>query len=217
MKDGYLRVLSPSSGRTISYLILRPKCSRFTPSRIVVFATKAPVSISHRMPSCGSVQAQICRTKTLSARVRRRWGDQTQFLSCACLPSSRLRQPSGAFMLPSLNGVVVKRDKVARLGRRGIVTASPTISRQGSFPKSSGMALRSMTQVPSKSKQHAREHKVSTMDFPHLDAKELPGKYDLSRWFACPHDLGDRSPLTTSEPRSNQAVRHDRRPHGSTA
>jgi 2-polyprenyl-3-methyl-5-hydroxy-6-metoxy-1,4-benzoquinol methylase len=59
------------------------------------------------------------------------------------------------------------------------------------FPKSKVHGFDFHEKSIEEARKHAKKHNLSNIRFQTLQAKELPGKYDLITMFDCLHDMGD--------------------------
>jgi len=123
------------------------------------------------------------------------WGDQTGCIFCAI---ARFFKPGYSAnilqkWLPSLDSVVDKLERGARVADVGCGHGYSTVMMAKAFPNSEFIGFDFHAASIEDAKRHAREHGIQdNLRFEVSPAKHYPGKdYDLVTCFDCLHDMGD--------------------------
>ncbi len=121
------------------------------------------------------------------------WGDQTICLSCAVARFFRPGYQNNLIQawLPSLNGVVEKLERGARVADVGCGHGITTTLMAEAFPNSTFVGLDFHDKSIEEARKHAKTHGVKNAAFEINSAKNLSGQYDFVTIFDCLHDMGD--------------------------
>jgi 2-polyprenyl-3-methyl-5-hydroxy-6-metoxy-1,4-benzoquinol methylase len=122
------------------------------------------------------------------------WGDHGPCLFCSTARFFRPGYLNNLIQnwLPALDGVVAKLRDGARVADVGCGHGWSTVFMAQTFPKSQFIGYDFHSGSIETAKAHAREHKVSNVEFHVGTAKEYPGgDFDLVAFFDCLHDMGD--------------------------
>jgi 2-polyprenyl-3-methyl-5-hydroxy-6-metoxy-1,4-benzoquinol methylase len=196
LNERYLREWLSAQAAS-NYISFEPATEKFsmTPEQSFVFANQG--SPFYLAPAFGAAAAFQQNMPLVQDALRTgegvAWGDQTQCLSCAVARFFRPGYDNHLVRswLPALNGVVGKLELGAEVADLGCGHGISTIIMARAFPKSKVHGFDFHEQSISEARKHAKEHTVANIDFQTLEAKELPGKYDLITLFDCLHDMGD--------------------------
>ena len=93
--------------------------------------------------------------------------------------------------LPSLDGVVEKLERGAKVADIGCGHGLSTVFMAEAFPKSQFHGFDFDDGSIQAAKGHAKEHGLSNVAFDTSTAKDAQGEYDLVCFFDCLHDMGD--------------------------
>lgn len=94
--------------------------------------------------------------------------------------------------LPSLDGVVAKLERGAKVADVGCGHGASTIIMAKAYPKSKFVGFDYHADSVDRARQAAREGDATAATFEVAGAKDFPGKdYDLVTFFDCLHDMGD--------------------------
>jgi ubiquinone/menaquinone biosynthesis C-methylase UbiE len=94
--------------------------------------------------------------------------------------------------LPSLDGVVEKLEKGAKVADVGCGHAASTMIMAKAFPNSEFIGFDFHQGSIDHAKTHAKESGLDNISFKVATAKDFPGNdYDLVTFFDCLHDMGD--------------------------
>jgi ubiquinone/menaquinone biosynthesis C-methylase UbiE len=122
------------------------------------------------------------------------WGDHNSCLFCG---TEKFFSPSyeGNLIsnwIPSLDGVVQKLEKGAKVADIGCGHAASTIIMAKAFPKSTFIGFDFHAASIDQAKERAKDAGVTNVSFEVSTAKDFPGSdYDLITFFDCLHDMGD--------------------------
>ena len=123
------------------------------------------------------------------------WGNQSGCLFCAVARFFRPGYSANIIdkWLPSLDGVVEKLERGAKVADVGCGHGYSTVMMAEAFPNSEFMGFDFHAASIDEARQHARQHtKSSNVRFEAASAKAFPGHdYDLVTCFDCLHDMGD--------------------------
>jgi 2-polyprenyl-3-methyl-5-hydroxy-6-metoxy-1,4-benzoquinol methylase len=123
------------------------------------------------------------------------WGDQSGCLFCAVARFFRPGYSANILQkwLPSLDGVVEKLERGARVADVGCGHGYSTVMMAEAFPNSEFVGFDFHDASIKEAKRHASEHGVQdNLRFEIGSAKQYPGDaYDLVTCFDCLHDMGD--------------------------
>lgn len=122
------------------------------------------------------------------------WGDHHNCLFCG---TEKFFRPSYATnlvqnWLPSLDGVIEKLEKGAKVADVGCGHAASTMIMAKAFPNSEFIGFDFHQGSIDHAKTHAAESGLDNISFQLATAKDFPGdEYDLVTFFDCLHDMGD--------------------------
>ncbi len=196
LKERYLREWLSAQAAS-NYIAFDPESGKFsmTPEQSFVFANQG--SPFYLAPAFGAAAAFQQNMPLVKDAFRTgegiAWGDQTQCLSCAVARFFRPGYDNHLVQswLPALDGVVGKLEQGGEVADVGCGHGISTMIIARAFPKSKVHGFDFHEKSIDAANKHAKEHHVSNIDFHTMDAKELPGKYDLITMFDCLHDMGD--------------------------
>ena len=121
------------------------------------------------------------------------WGDQSECLSCAVAKFFRPGYENHLVQawLPSLDGMVEKLERGARVADIGCGHGLTTTIMAKAFPNSEFVGLDFHAPSIEAARNHAKEQGVSNVSFETKNAKDVSGTFDLATIFDCLHDMGD--------------------------
>lgn len=194
--ERYLRewLSAQAASKYISY---DPAIEKFsmTPEQAFVFANPgSPFYLAPAFGAAAAFQDNMLRVKdAFRTGEGVAWGDQTECLSCAVARFFRPGYDNHLVQawLPALDGVVGKLEKGGEVADVGCGHGISTMIMAQAFPKTKVHGFDFHEKSIEEARKHAKQHKVSNIDFHIQEAKELPGKYDLITMFDCLHDMGD--------------------------
>jgi 2-polyprenyl-3-methyl-5-hydroxy-6-metoxy-1,4-benzoquinol methylase len=196
LKERYLRewLSAQAASKYITFDSATEKFS-MTPEQSFVFANQgSPFYLAPAFGSAAAFQQNMPQVKeAFRTGEGVAWGDQTQCLSCAVARFFRPGYHNHLVQswLPALSGVVGKLEQGGEVADVGCGHGISTMIMARAFPKSKVHGFDFHEKSIEEARQHAKEHKLSNLTFQTLEAKELPGKYDLITMFDCLHDMGD--------------------------
>ena len=196
LKERYLRewLSAQAASNYVTFELATEKFS-LTPEQSFVFAN--PASPFYLAPAFGAAAAFQQNMPLVKDAFRTgegvAWGDQTQCLSCAV---ARFFRPGYdnylvRSWLPALDGVVAKLEQGGEVADVGCGHGISTLIMAEAFPKAKVQGFDFHEKSIEAARKHAQEHQVANLGFQTLEAKDLPGKYDLITLFDCLHDMGD--------------------------
>lgn len=167
-----------------------------TPEQTMVFGNrKSPVFMTGAFYAISSVYHDEPKIeKAFKTGEGVSWGDHNSCLFCG---TEKFFSPSyeGNLIsnwLPSLEGVVEKLEKGAKVADVGCGHAASTIIMAKAFPNSTFIGYDFHDKSIEQAKDRARKAGISNISFEVATAKDFPGKeYDLITFFDCLHDMGD--------------------------
>ena len=196
LKERYLREWLSAQAAS-NYITFEPTTEKFsmTPEQSFVFANQgSPFYLAPAFGSAAAFQQNIPLVKDpFRTGDGVAWGDQSQCLSCAVARFFRPGYENHLVQswLPALDGVVGKLEQGGEVADVGCGHGISTMIMARAFPKSKVHGFDFHEKSIEEARLHAKEHKVSNVDFQTREAKDLPGKYDLITMFDCLHDMGD--------------------------
>lgn len=122
------------------------------------------------------------------------WGDHSSCLFCG---TEKFFSPSyeGNLLsnwIPSMDGVLEKLEKGAKVADIGCGHAASTIIMAKAFPNSTFIGFDFHAASIDQAKERAKDAGLDNISFQVSTAKEFPGKdYDFITYFDCLHDMGD--------------------------
>jgi len=122
------------------------------------------------------------------------WGDHSNCLFCGTEKFFRPAYKTNLVSewLPSLDGVVGKLERGARVADIGCGHGASTIVMAEAFPNSTFVGFDSHEKSIECASQSAQKSAAENVSFEVASAKHFPGKdYDFIAYFDCLHDMGD--------------------------
>jgi 2-polyprenyl-3-methyl-5-hydroxy-6-metoxy-1,4-benzoquinol methylase len=182
-----------------NYLSYDPATKKFTlpPEQAMVFAVEdSPVNLIGAFGCMAAIHANLDKVQPAFKNGGGvSWGAQSTCMFCAV---ARFFRPGYqnhlvSEWLPTLDGVVAKLEKGARVADVGCGHGISTMLMAKAFPNSEFIGYDFHPSSIEAATVHAAENGVSTNSrFEVATAKEYPGKdFDLVTFFDCLHDMGD--------------------------
>lgn len=180
-----------------NYVTFEPTTNKFsmTPEQSFVFANPgSPFYLAPAFGAAAAFQGNMAQVKdAFRTGEGVGWSDQSQCLSCAVARFFRPGYENHLVRswLPALDGIVQKLEQGGEVADVGCGHGISTMIMAKAFPNSRVHGFDFHDKSIEEARRHAKEHTVSNVGFQTLEAKDLPGKYDLITMFDCLHDMGD--------------------------
>jgi len=180
------------------YIQYDPTNEKFhmTPEQTAVFGDpKSPVFMTGAFYAISSLyHDELKMEKAFKSGEGISWGDHSTCLFCG---TEKFFSPSYESnlinnWLPTLDGVVEKLQKGAKVADIGCGHAASTIIMAKAFPKSTFIGYDFHNKSIEQANERAKTANVTNVSFHVATAKNFPGNdYDLICFFDCLHDMGD--------------------------